>query len=200
MPMRASLRLRRHRSGVSYGRGFVLPLVLIMLVLMTTLVVFMVRRGTIDERLAGNVRAAVTAGAAADRVLRYCELWVRMSRPGFEQRSGLPKPPETMNAPKSTETAAWRVQDNWDDESVEIEPAAIGGNVSSGRCLIEDATSELMRTNAAMRDPLNPTLGPLDLGIVRKYRITAVAEVNAAGGIRNARVQSELRVSLAEGG
>jgi Tfp pilus assembly protein PilX len=198
--MRAPLHLASRPSAAAQSRGFVLPLVLIMLVLMTTLVVFMVRRGTIDERLAGNVRAAVTAGAAADRVLRYCELWVRMSRPGFQQRSGLPKPPETMDAPKSDKTAAWRVQKNWDDESVEIEPDAIGGNVSSGKCLIEDATSELLQTNTAMKDPLNPSPSPLTLGIVRKYRITAVAEVNAAGGIRNARAQSELRVSLAEGG
>lgn len=54
-------------------RGVVLPIVLVVLMVVTMLVITQVRRGTVDERLAGNWSRAVSGQAAAESLLRYCE-------------------------------------------------------------------------------------------------------------------------------
>ena len=52
--------------------GVVLPVVLVVLTVLTGLVVTQVRRGALDERLAGNTRR-VNLDGAAQTVLRWCE-------------------------------------------------------------------------------------------------------------------------------
>lgn len=54
-------------------RGFVLAVSMIFLVIMTGLAVTAIRRSTLDEKSAGNLRAQNLAFQAAERALRFCE-------------------------------------------------------------------------------------------------------------------------------
>ncbi len=171
-------------------RGIVLPVVLIMLVLMTTVVLFLVRRGTVDERLAANVRGLTTLETAAQYGVRWCEAWIWRLPPGVQPPAGVTElPPRVMAAPASNQTAAWRVDANWTNESVDLSGAAAGlPDVTSVRCLIEDARGELEVL------PVSPTGNPLaDPDSWRKYRVTV--EVQGVGG-RVARAQSEFRMNV----
>ena len=53
--------------------GVVLPVVLVVLTVLTGLIVTQIRRGAMDERLAGNTRETVNLDGAAQTVLRWCE-------------------------------------------------------------------------------------------------------------------------------
>jgi Tfp pilus assembly protein PilX len=176
-------------------RGFVLPVVLVMLVLMTTVVLYVMRRGVVDERMASNVRGITTVDTAAQYALRWCELWVWTSPPGIAPETGRPNPPRTMLAPVSTATAAWRNSDNWPagvaDRSVALPATAMSvPDVTAARCLIEDASAEL---------ELGPELTGNRLEFAntwRKYRLTAEVEAPGPGGQRLARAQSEIRMNV----
>ena len=61
------------RSPIHASRGVVLPIVLVVLVVMTTLVITQVKRATVDERLAGNTSRTIAGEAMAQSLLRYCE-------------------------------------------------------------------------------------------------------------------------------
>lgn len=54
-------------------RGFVLAVSMIFLVIMTGLAVTAIRRSSLDEKSAGNLRAQNLAFQAAERALRFCE-------------------------------------------------------------------------------------------------------------------------------
>lgn len=56
-----------------HERGFVLAVSMIFLVIMTGLAVTAIRRSTLDEKSAGNLRAQNLAFQAAERALRFCE-------------------------------------------------------------------------------------------------------------------------------
>jgi len=87
-------------------RGVVLPVVLVMLLLMTITVLFLMRRSTVDELLASNVRQIVTLETATQFALRSCERWLWVSVPGLAPRAGDPDPPAVVTAPAPTATAA----------------------------------------------------------------------------------------------
>ena len=53
--------------------GFTLVLALILLMVITLVVVFQVRRSTTDQRLAANLREQVVLDQSTDTVLRWCE-------------------------------------------------------------------------------------------------------------------------------
>ena len=177
--------------------GIVLPVVLVMLVVMTTVVLFMIRRGTIDERLAGNMRGVVTMDTAAQYALRWCELWVWESPPGVASLPGRKVTPRSMPAPASTATAAWKYQgspDYWSQFAVTLPaiplPNTDQANPSTAACLIEDASAEL-QTDLQYNDGNGM---PSDLAW-RKFRLTV--EVSQPGAIANvARAQSEIRMYL----
>jgi len=95
------------------SRGFVLPVVLVVLVVMTTVVLFNIRRGAVDERLATNVRQFVTMETAATYALRYSEIMLTVSPPGRAALPGLPDPPNVVAAPPSNGPPAWRQWANW---------------------------------------------------------------------------------------
>ncbi|MFN7573129.1 MAG: PilX N-terminal domain-containing pilus assembly protein [Betaproteobacteria bacterium] len=183
-------------------RGFVLPVVLVMLVVMTTVVLFSIRRATVDARLAGNDSRRTINDTSAEYVLRYCELWMATSLPGETARSGYWLPPVVIDAPAATATAAWRVAANWDGSSVSIHEDLRGPNIDSGECLIEDASAELVSASGA--NSPNPSgnepatdggSGPgNDPDLFRKFRVTARAVGPAAGGNRVAHAQSEVRL------
>ena len=59
---------------LSRQSGIVLPVVLVVLVVVTTLVLTQVRRGTVDERLAGNWSRSISGETGAESTLRWCEM------------------------------------------------------------------------------------------------------------------------------
>ncbi len=177
-------------SGRVRARGIVLPVVLVMLVLMTTAVLFMTKRATIDERLAGNVRAIVTTETVANHILRYCELVLWHFPPGVSNQS-----PPMMLAPPPTAPAAWTNAANWVPAKTLSFPATeLGAGVAEANCLIEDASAELnlvKPTNDGPKDSISSSTIQW-----RKYRITAQA-VGAADALSLApvaRAQSEVRM------
>lgn len=181
----------RSRPRHSAARGFVLPVVLVMLVVMTTAVTFLVRRGTVDERIASNVRGTVALDAAATYGLRHCEMWLWFSPPGRTPGPGRPSPPKFIGAPLSTATTpAWRAA-NWNADSVALPTQSLGTDVSRGRCLIEDATGEL----ELFREFVEGNQLAFDQAW-RKYRITVEIEGPSPTGTRTARAQSEVRMYI----
>lgn len=54
-------------------RGFVLPVSMIFLIVMTMLAVTAIRKATMDEKIGGNLRAQESAFQAAEKGLRFCE-------------------------------------------------------------------------------------------------------------------------------
>lgn len=54
-------------------KGFVLPVSMIFLIVMTMLAVTAIRKSTMDEKVVGNLRAQETAFQAAEKGLRFCE-------------------------------------------------------------------------------------------------------------------------------
>ena len=57
-------------------RGVILPIVLVVMMVVTTLVITHVRRGIVDERLASNWSNSISSQTATESVLRLCELRV----------------------------------------------------------------------------------------------------------------------------
>jgi len=183
--------------------GFVLPVVLVMIVIMTTVVLFTVRRGTLDAQLAGNDSRRTINDSATEYVLRYCELWVATSLPGeTPQEGGYAQPPLVIDAPPRDEDPAWRSGSNWADKSVALAADLHDANIQHGQCLIEDARSELAITGSAggryvthNEAATDGGVGPSnDPNLWRKFRITARASGNVAGGARTNYSQSEVRL------
>jgi hypothetical protein len=178
--------LRRRRE-----RGIVLPVVLVMLLLMTVTVLLLMRRGTVDELLASNVRQVVAMDTAAQFALRTCERLMWLSPPGLAPAPGNPNPPPVVPSPAAGDPAAWRDAANWDpatNRSLALPAADLG--VADVRCLFEDATGELevnVSTTKTGPNQLN-----LD-GTWRKFRVTA--EVRSDGGTFG-RAQAEVRMNL----
>ena len=185
-------------------RGFVLVVVLVLMVVMTGVVVYSVRRATLDDRMVGAMRDASFTLGAADSALRFCENWLWVAPPGLPKPSGdnMPDPPATMTAPAATATAAWRVAANWTNSSVSLPDGHIDTNVTA-RCLIEDASAELVvlagnpkfdRLGGEAQFTAGGALQAQPDGW-RKYRITAevVSRPGGFGLARAARAQSEMR-------
>lgn len=164
-------------------RGIVLPVVLVMLLMMTVTVIFLMRRGTVDERIAFNVRQVTTLDTATQHALRTCErlLWCHLNdNPDCD----LPRTP----APAAGSTAAWRVASNWNRVAIlgngATEVASLfGPDVQAARCLIEDATDEMEKIGDTVDDPMK-------LADWVKFRITAEV-VGTSGTI--GRAQTEVR-------
>jgi Tfp pilus assembly protein PilX len=174
-------------------RGFVLPVVLVMLVLITTVVLYLMRRGAVDERMAANARDVTTVDTAAQFALRFCELWLWTSPPGIAPQMGRPDPPQVMVAPISPATAAWLAEANWDSSSVGLADAQVQEllpGVNRARCLIEDATAEL---EIASNDSGNRLSFA---NTWRKYRVTAEVQGPDTSPRRIARAQSEVRMNV----
>ena len=176
-------------------RGIVLPVVLVMLLMMTVTVIFLMRRGTVDERIAFNVRQVTTLDTATQFALRTCERLLWVSPPGVPTVTGQPAPPGVVVAPASGDAAAWLVAANWTGNAVTLgDPTEVvtlfGGGIASARCLFEDAVAELDVINDTPSGTANSLL-PGDAW--RKYRITA--EVVGTGGTIG-RAQTEVRLAI----
>lgn len=177
-------------------RGFVLPVVLVMLLLMTITVIFLMRRGTVDERIAFNVRQVTTLDTAAQFALRTCERLLWVSPPGVPTVTGQPTPPRVVLAPAASATAAWRDNTNWTGSQVVLgadqteRDNLFGLGFTEAVCLYEDAQAELDVINDAPSGTANALL---PANAWRKYRITA--EVVGTSGTRG-RAQTEVRLAI----
>ena len=125
--------------------GVVLPVVLVVLTVLTGLVVTQIRRGAIDERLAGNTRETVNLDGAAQTVLRWCEARLIL----FPLNTVTVQP-----AANNTQPPAWRVAANWAITTNSLDFS--GTNLWQGMspafppaCVIEEATCELARADRA---------------------------------------------------
>jgi len=170
-------------------KGIVLPVVLIMLVLMTVVVLFFARRGTIDERLASNVRQVVSLDAAAQYALRRCEWWLWLAPPEIATTNGMPNPRvANMVVGDTWETVNWSTEANVLDATV-VDWVANAG-VQQAQCLFEDARADLEMS------PFDDGQSTIPLpNTWRKYRITA--EVQTAGfNVLTGRAQTEVRMRL----
>lgn len=183
--MTAFYSLRKRRTE----RGIVLPVVLVMLLLMTITVLLLMRRGTVDELLASNVRQITTLDTAAQFALRSCERWLWVSPPGVAPAAGAPTPPKTVVAPAAGDTAAWRNGSNAADWAT-LPAGSFGPGVTAASCLFEDASAEL---EVNVSNVSNTSTGLNLDGTWRKYRITA--EVQGTGNTVG-RAQAEVRMNV----
>lgn len=130
-------------------RGIVLPVVLVLLVVLTSLVLMQIRRGTLDQQLSINSRGYTLTETAAQSVLRWCEARAI----AVTRNTALTKVP-TVDAPIASDAAAWTVVSNWTTEApyyVSVANVAFPGvatdTTSDGstgaNCLFEDASQEL---------------------------------------------------------
>ncbi len=165
------------RSIAKRNSGFVLPVALIMLVIITGVVATQLQRALLDERMAANSRENIVADSAAQTMLRWCEL----------QLTNDPESVVTVEAPNRSGTAAWKDASNWAAASTFTVTAASLPGVKSHGCLVENAGDELFGGISDSGDPADPT------GRARwiKYRITARVE-RTTDGFDYA--QSELRI------
>ncbi|CAN5879900.1 N/A [soil metagenome] len=109
-------------------RGFVLAVSMIFLVIMTVLAITAIRRTTLDEKVAGNLRGQNVAFQAAEKALRYCESVLELRTGNVDictQKTGLradlnaiqiqPSDPATADFanPQANFPQRWALLANW---------------------------------------------------------------------------------------
>ena len=168
-------------------RGVILPIVLVVMMVVTTLVITHVRRGIVDERLASNWSNSISSQTATESVLRLCELRVlTVERHAWDT----PLPSTQFNI---SGVPAWR--SNVTANLKKTVPAAdLPPNVTA-ECIIENATEELTPDlNLASSNEQNRGRSGIEPNL-RKYRFTAVMTFpdSTAFGAVTYRSQSEIR-------
>ncbi|CAN5417718.1 hypothetical protein BH09PSE6_BH09PSE6_19060 [soil metagenome] len=130
--------------------GVVLPIVLVLLVVLTSLVLSQIRRGTVDQALSTNSRQYTLVESTAQSVLRWCE-----SRALKGAASGLPDDWVRLvtNPGIAGDPGAWRDPNNWTNFGNTMTPEVLalfqnvndssGQAVASAQCLFEDASKTL---------------------------------------------------------
>ena len=165
-------------------RGVILPIVLVVMMIVTTLVITQVKRGTVDERLAGNWSRVISGQTAAESVLRWCEAVV------LNQESRLWD--NVLPSQQFQATPAW--QNNINPNLIKTVPANdLPPGATAATCIIEDATTELGGDQYQGSNDLG-TAGIRDR-YLRKFRFTTAvtfAEATAFGNVVY-RSQSEVR-------
>ncbi|MBY0572689.1 MAG: hypothetical protein K2P84_03320 [Undibacterium sp.] len=104
--------MRTHKKQT----GFVLAVSMIFLIIMTVLAVTAIKKGTMDEKVAGNLRAQNVAFQAAEKALRFCEskIELRMNQTKICQI----KDATTLyndNATFPQFPNGWSTKSNWDN-------------------------------------------------------------------------------------
>jgi Tfp pilus assembly protein PilX len=171
-------------------KGVILPIVLVVMMVVTTLVLTQVKRGTVDERLAGNWSRLVSGETAAESLLRLCEhVVLNVERDRWDNQ---------YLSTYFQNTPAWKTP------LAQLDPAkyktftanVLPAGASGGTCIIENATSEL---NAIMDQGSDTEhSGTAGSGMnpnLRKYRFTTAVTFNdgtAFGGVTY-RSLSEIR-------
>ena len=156
----------------SLQQGIVLPIVLVMMVILTSLVISQVRRSTVDQRLTVNSRDYAFAEAALQTVLRRCEAELLEVGDAAAPAEGNP---------------AWRDPNEWATNALVLDSdnAVAFPAVGNYRCLLENATDEM--PPATTPDSLSAEAR--DDGM-RKYRVTARVVLSTGQQIH---LQSEMR-------
>ena len=169
-------------------RGVILPIVLVVMMVVTTLVITQVKRGTVDERLAGNWSRVVSGETAAESLLRMCEhLTINVDW----KYAKWWYPSTTFTA-----TPAWKVPCAQLDPTKDVFTDTLPQGATSGYCVIENATSEL----GTVRDftgenEQNQQVGAGKNANLMKHRFTTAvtfADGTAFGGVKYLS-QSEIR-------
>jgi type II secretory pathway pseudopilin PulG len=192
-----------HRRHAARGpararqRGFALVVVLMLMVSMMLLVATQAQRSASGQMLSTNSQLYMQAEAAAQSVLRLCEAAV-MGTAGAALSARVTQP-----ALPGASMPAWRDPERWANASISFAPgpdAPQFPGVTGYRCLLEDATAELMPPTLAddvNRESVDVLPGCASARGVSprlcKYRITA--RVVLTGG-RQVHVQSEMRFAI----
>jgi hypothetical protein len=168
--------------------GFTLILAMILLMVITLVVVYQVRRSTTDQRLAANLHEQVVLDQSTDTVLRWCEGMVVNT-----YRSGA-----TLNVISTPAGAkpAWVNPDNFSSSShyfYSYPDNLASDHISSEGCLIET-----LPIAASSVDQSELPGGNAGVGVIR-FRITARVVFSADGPALVAAshtdiLQSELRL------
>lgn len=169
--------------------GVVLPIVLVVMMVVTMLVVTQVRRGTVDERLAGNWSRAISGQTAAESLVRYCEAHL-FANEFAEARAWKNKVPSEFHT--NLNQAAWASGLPATDRitfTADILPPG-----ATGTCIVEDASSELA---GSIYQAVSGTPGGAGITdpYLWKYRITVLLTLPdpTAFGSVVYRAQSEVR-------
>lgn len=102
--------------------GFVLAVSMIFLVVMTLLAISAIKKSSMDEKIAANLRAQVTSFQAAEKALRFCERALDLAAGSTTlctlRESSLIKPIENNNPADPLNANAnfptqWRDEGNW---------------------------------------------------------------------------------------
>lgn len=156
-------------------RGVILPIVLVVMMVVTTLVLTQVRRGTVDERLAGNWSRVISGQTAAESVLRWCEAVV------LNQESRLWD--NVLPSQQFQATPAWK--SNINANLIKTVPANdLPPGATAATCIIEDATTELGGDQFQGSNDIG-TAGIRDR-YLRKFRFTTAvtfADATAFGNV-----------------
>lgn len=171
--------------------GVVLPIVLVMLVVVTTLVLTQVRRGTVDERLASNWSRAISGETAAESTLRWCEMELHREPRLWDG---------VVLAADYAVNPAWRTN-KWADAAniLTVDANLRPPGSTSAACIIEDATEELACNSTQSQDAMGGA--GCRSPYFRKYRITArviFPDATAFGNVTY-RSQSEIRLTISQG-
>lgn len=135
--------LRLFGAPPASQRGVVLPIVLVVLMVVTMLVVTQVRRGAVDERLAGNWNRSLSGHGAAEALLRYCEAYV-LAQPDDQLRVW------HRDARKSNDFAplpVWRSSALTAADYITVANDLLPPNATAARCVVENADAELADFN-----------------------------------------------------
>jgi type IV pilus assembly protein PilX len=118
-------------------KGFVLAVSMIFLVVMTILAVTAIKKGTTDEKVAGNLRAQNLAFQAAEKALRFCEGQIEL-RAGNKDICSL-KNPATPYFEDTQFPAQWKLKAVWSSATAQTMGGTetITGVVTQPQCLIE---------------------------------------------------------------
>jgi type IV pilus assembly protein PilX len=129
-------------------RGFVLPVSMIFLIVMTMLAVTAIRKATMDEKIGGNLRAQESAFQAAEKALRFCERAIDLaagSTTMCQMRAGstvtvLPIDKEYRDADvKENFPEGWRVPSIWTSANAVTVSGVdeLKGVASQPQCIVE---------------------------------------------------------------
>jgi hypothetical protein len=173
---------------LSRQTGIVLPVVLVVLVVVTTLVLTQVRRGTVDERLAGNWSRSISGETSAESTLRWCEMELQREPRLWDG---------VVLAADFAATPAWRTN-TWNQAAsiLTVDANLRPPGATAAACIIEDATEELACTATQTQDAMGGS--GCRSPYFRKYRITAQVifpDATAFGNVAY-RSQSEVRLTV----
>jgi type IV pilus assembly protein PilX len=132
-----SMQLERahHNLNKRHTRGFVLVISLIFLMTMTLLATSAIKKSTLDEKMAGNLRSQNLAFQAAEHALRFCESAIDFrsgSRTMCQQRNFGIKVTEVSSFPTASHSAT-----AWTDTARTNTAVSMAGVAAQPQCIVD---------------------------------------------------------------